>query len=210
MYNNTSIQSLVDLVGWGLPVMPNTQITLTDANKKSDSGRFFNSFHQLATVENVFDCISNLDVDSNNLNVFLAKVKRDAVLDVLSKVFDKNILANTPSTEEFISLNYAVEYDAMIADKKNVLVEAIGYRACITILELFITSIRSNVTLKVLKADYNFLQSEVSGIRDVNGRLLTNGIENYYNVAITDAISILFPKKTVDTKKTLTARNKIW
>lgn len=205
MYNETSIQLLVDLVGWGLPVLP-SPITLTDGNKKADSLRTFNSFHQLATVENVFDCISNLNVDNDNLNIFLAKIKRDAVLRVLNDVFDNNVLAHTPSTETAISTNYSLEYNLMISGKTNVFVNAIGNAAVVKILELFITSIRSNITLKVLKADYQFLKSEINGIRNESGQLIAWGLENHYNKAIIDAIKILFPIQTVDSKKTVTGK----
>ncbi len=182
-YSDTSIQLLIGLIGWGAAVEP-SNIEVAPDNSESETGLYFNSFHQLATVENVFDCISNLDVDNDGLNEFLEKMKKDAVLRVLNKIIDTNSLANVKSNEDRISLNYADDYDALIAANANVFVNAIGYAGVIKCMELFITSLRSNVTLRVLKANYEFLKTELSGIKNEQGVLLANGIEQNYGVAI--------------------------
>ena len=114
MYNELSKIALESRIGWSNPIQPNSEITLTPENVVSVSDRFFNSFHQLAIVENVFYTIPNKDADNEELNEFLLNLKKQVVLQVLNKVFDSNIYARTKSTNDFVSVNYSLDYSELI------------------------------------------------------------------------------------------------
>ncbi len=193
LYTGTSITLLTGRIGWDQSVPPTT-LVVDGANLGSVSGRFFNSFHQLVTAENVYDSVLNLKIDVTNLNVYLAKMKKDSVLEVLNKLFDTNPLANYAARGDSYSLNYtAGGYDALIADKGTVFDNAIGYSMAVRAIQLFISSERSNGTQRKMKASYDFLMSELNGIKNADGLSIAQGVNSLFDTAIKDANDILFP-----------------
>jgi hypothetical protein len=209
MYNGTSIQLLTDRIGWADAVPP-TSIVVDAGNMTSTSERYFNSFHQLVTVENVLDCVSNLKIEGADLNAYLAKMRKDSVLEVLNKLFNTNELANYERTEDKISLNYnASGYDALIAERQTVFDEAIGYAMAVRALQLLITSERSNSTQRSIKSSYEFLKSELEGIKDAHGNIIAKGVNTLFTTALENAKKVLFPTKTESAKRTLQGKQ-VW
>ncbi len=201
MYNQTSIQLLIDRIGWNYPIQPNADISLFDENLESASGRFFDSFHQLSTVENVFSCISNKDADNEVLNLTLLKMKKDSVLEVLNKVFDTNPLANLKNQEEVISLNFKKDYSLDIQNKYSLFDDAIGYAMAIRCLQLFISSTRSNAKERKITQSYEALKVELEGVINEQGVLIAKGAIGYYDASIINAVKILFPTETKSKKR---------
>lgn len=199
MYNEQSKIALESRIGWSNPILPNTEIALTPENVVSVSGRYFNSFHQLAIVENVFYTIPNKDVTNDNLNEFLTNLKKQVVLQVLNRVFDGNIYAVTKSTNEFVSLNYSTDYSDLIIEKQSLFDEAIGYLMASKCMQLFLTTSRSNSKERTIQTSYQVLKVELEGVRDENGKVIANGVSQMADLAIANIISILFPieKKSV-------------
>lgn len=193
LYTGTSIALLTGRIGWDQAVPPTT-LVVDGTNLASVSGRFFNSFHQLVTAENVNDSVLNLKIDVTNLNLYLAKMKKDSVLEVLNKLFDTNPLANYAAIGDAYSLNYTSGgYDALIADKGTVFDNAIGYAMAVRAIQLFISSERSNGTQRKMKASYDFLMSELNGIKNSEGLSIAQGVNSLFETAIKDANEILFP-----------------
>ena len=200
---------LIGRIGWDVTIPPNP-ITVSNGNKASTSGRFFNSFHKLVTAENVNDSVNNLKIAEADLNVELAKMKKDSVLEVLNKLFDTNPRANHQNTEKFYSINYSANgYDSLISQFGTVFDQAIGYSMAVRALQLFITSERSNSAQRKMKQSYDFLKSELEGIKDKDGNILAVGVNALFDIAINDANEILFPTKD-QTKPTLTDRTNYW
>lgn len=208
MYDQTSIQLLIDRIGWSNPIQPNSEITLSPENGESVSGRFYDSFHQLSIVENVYKCINNKDIDSDGFNTFLFKMKNDCVLEVLNKIFDTNPLANLSKTEDVKSLNYKSDYTSDIALKTSLFDDAIGYAMTVRCLQLFISSTRSNNTERKIGQSYELLKVELEGVVNTEGVLVAKGAIGYYDASIINAIKILFPTQT-KSKKRLYGRS-VW
>lgn len=209
MYNSTTITLLTERVGWSQAVPP-TSLVVSAGNLTSTSGRFFDSFHTLVTAENVNDSVINLKIDTTNLNAYLAKMRKDAVLEVLNKLFDTNDLANYASTRTERSINYdANGYDALINKYQTVFDQAIGYSMAVRAIQLFITSERSNSAQRKMKASYEFLKSEIEGIRGPDGEVIAKGVNALFTLAIEDAKAILFPVIKIP-EATLTDRSGYW
>lgn len=201
MYNETSIQLLIDRIGWSDPIQPNTVITLSSENLESESGRFFDSFHSLAIVENVFACISNKDVDNEELNDILYKMKKDSVLEVLNKIFTTNPLAYIKNQDGLISLNYKTDYSVDVLTKTSLFDDSIGYSMAVRCLQLFISSTRSNLKERKIGQSYEQLKVELEGVTNTEGVLIAKGAIGYYDASIINAIKILFPTETKSKKR---------
>jgi hypothetical protein len=201
VYSQTSIQLLIDRIGWSNPIQPNSVITLSPENGESVSGRFFNSFHHLSIVENVYKCIENKDANEAVVNDFLLKMKKDCVLEVLNKIFDTNPLANNKKTEDLVSLNWKTDYNTDIQSKISLFDDAIGYSMAVRCLQLFISSTRSNATERKLGQSYELLKVELEGVVNQEGVLIAKGALGYYDASIINAIKILFPTETKSKKR---------
>lgn len=201
MYNETSIQLLIDRIGWSNPIQPNSEITLSPENVESASGRFFSSFHQLSIVENVYKCVTNKDIDYQEFNTFLLKMKKDCVLEVLNKIFDTNPLANISVSEDVKSLNYKSDYSSDITNKASLFDDTIGYSMATRCLQLFISSTRSNATETKIGQNYEKLKVELEGVINTEGVLIAKGTIGYYDASIINAIKILFPTETKSKKR---------
>jgi hypothetical protein len=196
LYNGTTIQNLMGLVGWQEAVPP-TSILVTSANTASTSGRFFSSFHQSAIVENVFATLPNAQMDNDTLNALLLKMKKDSVLEVLSRIYDANPLAYRSSQEidgkVVTSLNYALEYDTLTANNMSVFADPIGFNMAKRCLQLYVTSTRSNRLQAIQEMKYPELKAELDGIYSENGKMVAKGANYFYEEAIKRTIEILFP-----------------
>ena len=208
MYNDASILALINRIGWNAPIDEN--ITLSGENSESVSSRNFNSFHQLVTVDNVFNTISNSSTDNKKLNDFLFQMKKDCVYEVLNKIFDINIKANYSNYQsggkKIASLNYAKDYSDVIIEKQALFDESIGYSMVVRCLQLFLTSNRINEEQRSISMSYELLKGELEGIRNVSGILVAKGANEKLAMAISDAIDVLFQIKETSIK-TLVNRN---
>lgn len=200
MYTQTSIDLLIGRIRWDAAIPP-TSIVVDADNSESTSGRRFNSFHQLVTVENVNDSVNNLKIGADDLNAYLLKMKEDSVKDVLNRLFDLNMKAKYKQTEDFVSLNYSLDgYDVLIADNASVFDNAIGYAMAVRAIQLFITSERSNATQRRMKQSYDYLKSELEGFKAPDGMVVVKGVNALFTEAVADADKVLFPVKTLSKK----------
>lgn len=212
MYNATTIQNLVDLVGWS-PAVPPSDIAVSVPNKTAISLRYYDSFHQAAIVENVDATLTNPDKDSDTLNALLLKMKKDTVLEVLNRIFDTNPLAYSQNQElngKYVtSINYAVEYDLLIGNRINVFADVIGYNMAVRCLQLFTTSDRSNRLEAIQKMRPDEMKIELYGVFDTYGKLISQGAFHRYESALKRAIEILFPT-TTSSKNVLRGKDHVW
>lgn len=221
MYDNTSIQALIDRIGWLQPLPP-TNIVLSSENEESQSGRFFNAFNPLVTVENVKASIHNKDSNDATLNSYLYQLKIDGVMDVLNKVYNLNVRAVRPVDNLITSLNYSPDYSSSIELNQQSFDEAIGYSVSIKTLELLLSSPRSNRNTVsngfTIEQIYQYLEGSFTS----EGRLVSQGLRAMYMESIGKLINVLFPVSypdgaiinsdgtvTLPLKPTLIAR-KLW
>lgn len=197
MYNQTSIDTLINRIGWA-EAMPPSTIVVSEENKESTSGRYFNSFNQLATVENVNASITNKDADGDTLNEYLATMRKDGVMDVLAKVYNLNTRATASETNGIISLNYAGDYSVSIQVNQQAFDDAIGLSVAIKALELIKTTNRSNGKTNNPNIDKIEVFDFLHGAFSPTGKVITKGLYAQYRESVGKLIDVLFPVRYPD------------
>jgi hypothetical protein len=88
MYNTErALQVLFGRVGW----KPDT-FNLSDENKKSLSGRNFQSFHKIVTLKNVYENMETENAGDDEFNDYLKDLQSNAILACLSGIYNENEL----------------------------------------------------------------------------------------------------------------------
>lgn len=88
-FNITKVlNSLMGRIGWQQPVQSSLQV-LNTLNLTSKSGRYFNDFHSLVTLKNIKDNIEDENISDLQLNSYLEKLQRSAILTCLNSVFNE-------------------------------------------------------------------------------------------------------------------------
>lgn len=195
MYNQQSIDLLINRIGWYPAIEPST-IEVSVSNQQSESGRFFNGFNPFVIAENVKASIVNKDADNDTLNLTLANLRKEGVMDVLQKVFNLNPRASQETINNVItSVNYepSLIYDAMIDSNRQAFDEVIGLSVCIKALELIATTNRSNHASNNPKISNEMIQDFFHGAYSETGRVITKGLLARYREAIGMLINVLFP-----------------
>lgn len=183
MYNEQSIAALETRIGWEKPLDTEFAITIDEEVLLADSERKVNSFHQLVTVENVYAAVQEIDMEAEDFNGFLSSIRKQSVLEVLTAIFDKN--------EQYIE---ETDYSALILARPRLFDDAIGYCIAVKMLELFISSSRSNLLERNAKLSFQNLKIELEGVRNDGGFFVAKGIIYKMERAIQKAQNILFPK----------------
>lgn len=184
MYSEEIIQSLTERIGFGSPQEDSFTLTMSEAIRIGASGRIFKSFHSLVTLENIIAAIENLQPTAEEFEAILDEFKTGAVLEVLSLVLD--------SHEDYINDD---SYDASIT--KNIILfdNAIGYKVAIMVIEMFMSTKRSNIVERNAKLSVSNLKLELEGYRNDSGILVAKGLVHKFENAIKTAQKKIFPFK---------------
>lgn len=182
MYSNESILFLIDRIGWGKPLNSDFEVTINISNLLANSGRTVLSFHQLASVENIYSNISEIDADEVLFNQLLFNMRQQSVIEVLTAIMDSHKLYKDD-----------VDYSNVIVSKARLFDEAIGYAMAVKCLELFVSSTRSNATERSNAMSFNTLKIELEGAKNDNGHFIAKGIVYKKEQAIKKAQKIIFP-----------------
>jgi len=186
MYSNESISYLMNRIGWSKPLDPNSAIVIDNENDIAVSGRRVSSFHQLASVENIYAAISLPQMAMIDFNAFLKELRSEAVNDIITAIMDQSDL-----------YDQAVDYSDTLMSKARLFDDAIGYSIAIKCLELFISSGRSNLMERNAKLSFQTLKVELEGARNDNGHFIAKGIVYKKERAIQKAQRIIFPDPVV-------------
>ncbi|HEX8576974.1 MAG TPA: hypothetical protein VF677_11835 [Flavobacterium sp.] len=186
MYTQESISFLLNRIGWGRPLQSGLVPAISSENLLANSGRTVSSFHQLASVENLYNNISEVNANEVLFNEFLADMKRQSVVEVLTSILDQHFLYQ----EE-------IDYSETIIQKARLFDDAIGYSIAIKCLELFISSTRSNASERSNAFSFQTLKVELEGARNDNGHFIAKGIIYKKERAILKAQRIIFPDPIV-------------
>lgn len=189
MYFAAAIEALVDRISWNKALEPDYP-ELDEANMTGESGRNFQSFHQLATVENIYDAVSEVDMEAEEFNAVLKGIREQAVLAILPEIVDKNILYNINE-----------DYTQAIIDNAVLFDDAIGFKTAIMALELFMSTKRSNLAERNAKLSVSNLKLEIEGFRNDNGVLVAKGITQKLERAIRTATRKIFPREITVTSE---------
>ncbi len=183
MYSSEIISTLINRIGWEAPIYLDSLIIIDAGNLKADSGRKVNSFHQLATVDNIYAAVSVIDMKMTDFNKLLSSVREQSVTEVLTAILDQHHLYNE-----------ITDYSNIIAEKAKIFDDAIGYSIVKKILELFISSNRKNLTERNAALSFQTLKIELYGAKNDNGHFIAKGIVYERSSAIKKAQKILFPE----------------
>lgn len=182
MYSEESISLLNNRIGWEMPLDSGSSIVLDTENKKADSGRKVNAFHQLASVDNIYAAVDVVDMSNADFNKFLTSIRAQSVIEVLTAIFDQHHLYDE-----------TLDYSSIISKKIKIFDDAIGYTIAVKILELFVSSNRKNFIERNASLSFQTLKIELYGAKNDNGHFIAKGIVYEKSAAIKKAQKILFP-----------------
>ncbi len=191
MYFATAIEALVDRISWNKALDPDYP-ELDETNLTGESGRNFQSFHQLVTVENIYDAVPEVEMEAGAFNAYLSEVRIQAVLAILPEIMDKNL-----------KYENATDYTDTIIQNAALFDDAIGYKAAMMVLELFMSTKRSNLAERNAKLAVSNLKLEIEGFRNDNGVLVAKGITQKLEKAIRTATNKIFPKEIIVTSEVI-------
>lgn len=186
MYSEPSIAALIGRIGWEKPLDFGFGLTINAEVLSATSERKVNSFHQLATVENVYAAVPEIDMEVVKFNDFLSSVRKQSVMEVLTAVFDQHT-----------SYDEAIDYSQIIITRPRLFDDAIGYCIAIKMLELFISSNRKNLADRNAKLTFQSLRLDLEGVRNDGGFYLAKGIKYELKSAITKAQKVIFPLEAI-------------
>lgn len=192
MYFASAIQALVERISWK-KALETDYPELDETNLTGESGRNFQSFHQLAIVENIYDAVSQVEMADDDFNAYLSDLREQAVLSILPEIMDKNSKYESSK-----------DYTQVIIDNARLFDDAIGFKTAIMALELFMSTTRSNLAERNAKLAVSNLKLEVEGFRNDNGVLVAKGITQKLEKAIRIASNRIFPNEIIVTS------DKIW
>jgi hypothetical protein len=190
MYTEEIILKLADRIGFGTHQGESFAINISEANSLGFSKRFFKSFHALVTIENIFNTINSIiPNDSGSTEMFnsiLGDFRIGATREVLPLIMDKN---NKYKVE--------VDYSQVIEDNIILFDDAIGYKVAMMVLEMMISSSRSNLLERNAKLSASNLKLELEGFRNDTGILIANGLVHKLDKAIRKATNKIFPFEVI-------------
>jgi hypothetical protein len=186
MYSEQSIAVLTKRIGWDTALPVNLSIAIDQDNSTASSGRKVNTFHQLATVENMYWAVPEVNMDQLKFNTFLSSIREQSVREVLTEILDQHHL-----------YDQNIDYSNTILENSKLFDDAIGYTIAVKCLELFVTSTRSNATERSNAMSFNTLKIELEGAKNDNGHFIAKGIVYKKESAIKKTQRILFPDPVV-------------
>lgn len=185
MYTQEAIDVLINRIGWsdlssGLPFV------LTPENLTSESGKKFNWYHSLVLVDNVYAAVPEVEMPEEEFNDYLKDIREQAVLTVLTSILDTHVDYDT-----------SIDYSQTIIERATLFDDSIGYSVAIKMIELFISTNRSNFNERGAKMSYQSLKVELEGAKNDNGHFIAKGIIYKQEQSIKKAQKIIFPYKIV-------------
>ena len=182
MYTQVATTALRGRVGWKQypAAFP---FVLTDENKQSASGRYFQDFSAFVTLTNVNDTIEDADSDEDSFNLFLSEKQSAVIATVLSDVF-----SNKQSPERNFDEKIIAHIDYGMFD------DAIGLQMSVSLIEMMNATIRSNMTERLGKDLSSQLYRELNGLYTDNGVAVAIGLQKRLVREITRLREYFFPK----------------
>jgi len=185
MYSQEAIEALTNRIGWselssGLPFV------LSDHNKTAESGKMFNWYHSLVLIDNVYAAVPEVEMPETEFNSYLSDVRKQSVLTVLTSILDTHV-----------DYDPANDYSDVLIQRPALFDDCIGYSVAIKMIELFISTTRSNFNERSAKMSYQALKVELEGAKNDNGHFVAKGIIYKLEQSIRKAQKVIFPYKIV-------------
>jgi hypothetical protein len=181
MYTEICITTLTERIGWEKVLNSDLAIVVDSTNSIATSGRKVNSFHSLASLENIYSAVPQVSMDQIKFNEFLASIRQQATREVVTAILDQHHLYDD-----------TIDYSDIIIQKARIFDDAIGYTIAIKSLELLIATKRKNLIERDANLTFQTLKVELEGARNDNGHFVAKGIIYKRERAIEKAQKILF------------------
>lgn len=184
MYCESSKILISKRVGWNIPTDSLFSVEISEDNQTATSGRYVNSFHQLATIEHLFFTINESKTGEEEFNIALGLMRKEAAIEVLNKVLDQH--------QDY---DFEKDYDSEIQKYQSLFDEPLGYLLAIKCIELFVSSSRSNAVERNSKLSFQMLKMELEGVKNDNGHCISEGLNSKFYTALKNAQKKIFPKQ---------------
>ncbi|QQO97044.1 hypothetical protein Nekkels1_42 [Cellulophaga phage Nekkels_1] len=167
MFLESNITSLRNRLGWSSLEKAEYADKLNATNLIKESGLTLNNFHNLVTLENIYKCFSEFEMEDDKFNDVLTELLDNVVIEILTDVFvtDSRSVMNKDYTSVITSCA-----DTGIFDK------SIGYCHAIKVLELILSSVRSNRIETIASENAAQIQSMIKGSYSQSGLLVVDGL----------------------------------
>lgn len=165
MYSLSTVTTLSKIIGFGTP-SESVGVDFSDDIINGPSGRTFKYFHRLVDLKNIYESVEDPEMPKVDFENYLNQIRFDATKSILAKCLD--------STECY---DDSIDYDSYIESKYNLFEDAIGYAVAITILELMLSTKRSNLSEINANLTYEKLKLELYGLRSEKGVVVARGLK---------------------------------
>lgn len=186
MYNELTISTLNERIKWNPSLDSGFSIALSEDNLLGSSGKHFQSFHNLVSIDNIYAAVPEIGMETEAFNAVLADIRLQATLQVINDVLESN--------ETYVA---DTDYSDVISTNAPIFDTAIGYKVAISVLEMFLSTSRSNLAERNAKLSASNLKLELEGFINENGNVVAKGIKYHYQSAIKKAASKLFPFEVI-------------
>jgi hypothetical protein len=179
MYSQETINLFNNRIGWSVPT--DLPVAIDDEIELPLTVLKFNGFHGLVSLSNLIHTVDESLTGVEEFNKLLLELRNQCILFSLTWILDKH--------PDYVDNE---SYDAIILQKAKLFEEVIGLLMAIKVLELYMSSNRSNYIERNAKLSYQNLKIELEGIKNDNGHQMAVGIRQQLQKAVKDAQKAIF------------------
>ena len=183
MYSESSKILISKRVGWSFPTDSLFPIDINEENRIATSGRYVNSFHQIATIENLFHLLDENLCTETGFNEALDSMRLQCAIEIMNKILDQHHC-----------FDFDKNYDSIIEKYQSLFDEPLGYLMAIKCIEIFVSSNRSNYIERNAKLSFEMLKIELEGIKNEQGFVVSHGLNSKLYTSIKRAQKKIFPE----------------
>lgn len=183
MYSESSKILISRRVGWDSPTGSLFPITINAENLIATSGRRVNSFHQLASVLNLYYTINEDVLTELDFNSLLKEIRLQAAIEVMNKILDQHHC-----------YDFDFEYDKKLEKYQSLFDKPLGYLIAIKCIETYISSSRSNYIERNAKLAFEMLKIELEGVTNEQGIIISKGLNSKFYSSVKKAQKKIFPE----------------
>lgn len=192
-YDQTTIDLLAKRVDWAPVILPSS-ILYAPFDDPPPSGRFFKDFNQLVIIENVYATVPNASISQNDFGIYMESLKVENVLDILSIIFDTEERANYRTCLYGNRIDISnIDYSSTLQTKAGLLDNLLGLGMAIKCCDLFLASSRANGDKRSAVFSFNTLMTDLHGLKDENGKTISQGLYAKFSIEKQKVLNILFP-----------------
>ena len=181
-----SISALMGRVGWR-QYPASFPFALTDENKKSESGRYFQDFNALVTLTNIKSTMEDAQADKVVFNEALLNMQYAAISAIASGILRES--ANIELSQAVIIFGDVAKESPALFD------EAIGLQvACSAVEMIMLSTTRSNAAERDGKERAQMLFAELNGMLNESGAIVSVGLKNRLARELKYLRARIFPK----------------